>query len=240
MQEVGDFLRLAALESLLAQPAPAAAPDNPAGEDFDPGPGGTKVLCDGGMYFDTAKGVLVYLKNIRLTDPRFDLECRDELKVFLAKKPEKPAAAGAPATGTANGAPAPEPAPPAPPPAAPETGSADADGVAAADSTKLLGGDFGDIDRLMATGGVKVTRKDPQGQPIIATAETAVYERTSGDVILRGGLPIVRKGKDYLRALEPGLYIRLYANGDVFTQPGKWETGVSELNPQKGKPGAPR
>jgi hypothetical protein len=103
----------------------------------------------------------------------------------------------------------------------------------------LLGGDFGDIDRLVASGAVRVTRKDGQGQPMLATADTATYEAGSGDVILRGGFPTVRKGKDYLRALEPGLYIRLYANGDVFAQPGKWETGVANLK-DKEKPAKPR
>ena len=42
------------------------------------------------MYFDSDEGVFVYLKNVRVTDPRFTMSGANELKVFLGKKPEKP------------------------------------------------------------------------------------------------------------------------------------------------------
>ncbi len=247
--ELTGFLRDAALTALLVEPKPANQGDAAAAESTDLGPAATKVLADGGMFFDTAQGILVYLKNIRLTDPRFDLTCSDELKVFFAKKPA-PTAKKKPGetenTAQPGGGPDKPPAKPATEPAAtPKPAPAGADDAGqpqaasadkaktdkkAQENTSLLGGDFGDIDHLVATGSVRVVRKDPQGQPVIATADTATYDATSGDVVMRGGFPTLRKGKDYLRALESGLYVRLYANGDVFAQPGKWETGVSDLN----------
>lgn len=56
--------------------------------DVKPGAADTVINCDGGMYFDAEEGVLVYMKNVRVTDPRFDLSGADELKIFFDKKPE--------------------------------------------------------------------------------------------------------------------------------------------------------
>lgn len=69
----------------------------------EPGPGDTIINCDGGMYFDADEGVLVYLKNVRVTDPRFNLDGADELKIFFDKKPGgKKAEAGESVGPTAN------------------------------------------------------------------------------------------------------------------------------------------
>jgi hypothetical protein len=48
--------------------------------------GDTVVKFDGGMYFDAAEGVLVYRKNVTVSDPRFNLSGVNELKVFFGKK----------------------------------------------------------------------------------------------------------------------------------------------------------
>lgn len=52
-----------------------------------PGPNDTVISCDGGMYFDADAGVLVYLENVKVVDPRFNLSGAKELKVFFDKKP---------------------------------------------------------------------------------------------------------------------------------------------------------
>ena len=57
--------------------------------EIEPGPEDTVIDCDGGMYFDAEEGVLVYLKNVRVKDPRFTLDGANELKIFFDKK--KPA-----------------------------------------------------------------------------------------------------------------------------------------------------
>ena len=38
------------------------------------------------MYFDAEEGVLVYLGNVRVADPRFALSGADQLKIFFEKK----------------------------------------------------------------------------------------------------------------------------------------------------------
>jgi lipopolysaccharide export system protein LptA len=57
--------------------------------EVKPGPDDTLITCEGGMYFDADEGVLVYLKNVKVTDPRFNLVAGGQLKVFFDKKPEK-------------------------------------------------------------------------------------------------------------------------------------------------------
>lgn len=48
----------------------------------------TVITSDGGMYFDSEEGVLVYMDNVRVRDPRFTLEGANQLKIFLEKKPK--------------------------------------------------------------------------------------------------------------------------------------------------------
>lgn len=57
--------------------------------DVKPGPNDTLITSDGGMYFDADEGILVYLKNVKVTDPRFNLSGASQLKVFFDKKPAK-------------------------------------------------------------------------------------------------------------------------------------------------------
>jgi hypothetical protein len=57
--------------------------------EVKPGPDDTLITCEGGMYFDADEGVLVYLKNVKVTDPRFNLSGAQQLKVFFEKKPAK-------------------------------------------------------------------------------------------------------------------------------------------------------
>ncbi len=69
--------------------ADPATPDDPAPAkplEIQPGPDDTRIEADGGFYFDTEANVLVYLNNVRVTDPRFTLTGVDELKVIFTKK----------------------------------------------------------------------------------------------------------------------------------------------------------
>lgn len=53
--------------------------------EIAPAPGDTVISCEKGMYFDSDEGVLVYLGNVKVTDPRFTLSGANELKVFFEK-----------------------------------------------------------------------------------------------------------------------------------------------------------
>lgn len=91
-QATSDLLRQAGLPSVPAATIPA--PDKPL--DKKPGPTDTVIDSEGGFYFDAAEGVFVYLKNVTVKDPRFNLSGANELKIFLAKKPPLPKDAKAP------------------------------------------------------------------------------------------------------------------------------------------------
>ena len=81
------FISTSEIKNIATQ-EPAAEPEAKPLE-VNPGPDDTLISCDGGMYFDADEGVLVYLKNVKVTDPRFTLSGAQQLKVFFEKKPEK-------------------------------------------------------------------------------------------------------------------------------------------------------
>ena len=186
---------------LLAPASPAAPPAVPpaAPLDIKPGPDDTVVSCKGGMYFDTDKGVFVYLKDVTVTDPRFSLTGANELKIFLGKKPEKTPAKTAddPAKADKN--------------AAPDLG---------------LGAKFGDVEQILATGAVRILQKSVEAgkEPVEASGAIFTYHPKSGEIVLRGGYPWVRQGPNYMRAKEPNLILRIQKDGSFITQ-GDWEMG---------------
>lgn len=61
-------------------PAPIEGADTtmPEGE-----PGETVAVADGGMLFDVAKARMVYINNVRVSDPRLRLRCADRLYIQL-------------------------------------------------------------------------------------------------------------------------------------------------------------
>ncbi|MFD2256324.1 LptA/OstA family protein [Luteolibacter algae] len=75
-------------ESQIKNTASESGNDQPATEPLkiEPKPEDTLIKCDDGMYFDADNGVLVYLGNVRVTDPRFTLSGANELKIFFDKK----------------------------------------------------------------------------------------------------------------------------------------------------------
>lgn len=66
------------------------APEEPAAKplDIQPGPDDMQIDCDGGMHFNSNEGVFVYMKNVRVEDPRFKMTGANELKIFLEKLPQ--------------------------------------------------------------------------------------------------------------------------------------------------------
>ncbi|MFK7910657.1 MAG: hypothetical protein AB8F34_08640 [Akkermansiaceae bacterium] len=205
--QIQPFLKSIGKGTLLIQspadpaPEPAAQlkpPAEPAAEKPELKPGESTLLieCDGGLYFDNDSGVLVYMKNIRLTEDRFKLTCSDELKVFLSQD-EKEAAK-------------------------PESPEAEQPGEDKKNDSQLSS--FGSLKQIIATGEVKLTQLDEQGRPFIAMAETASYEATTGEIILRGGRPrLQQSANQFLQAQEPGQWVKVLKSGKLVTSRGKWK-----------------
>jgi len=194
-------------ELLEGDPQPLPTSEDPKPLDIKPGPKDTLITCDGGMYFDADNGVLVYLKNVRVTDPRFDLSGANEMKVFLSKKPETP---GKPGENTNK------------PSRASTTTTDESSG-----KDKLgLGAKFGDVDRIVATGAVRVLQKEvePGKQPVEASGAIFTYHPKDGQIILSGGYPWVKQGTSFMRAKEPQLVLRIQKTGAFVTE-GNWEMG---------------
>jgi len=172
--------------------------------EISPGPNDTLIQCDGGMYFDAEEGVLVYLKNVRVTDPRFNLSGANELKIFFAEKTETESK-----TQT-------------------ET-QTETDGK----KSEGFGAGFGDVDRIIATGTVSILQKaaKPGEDPVEASGGLFTYRVGTGEIIISGRYPWVKKGKFYARALQPNLTLRIHKSGQFVTE-GKWDMG-GNLTPNR-------
>ena len=149
------------------------------------------------MFFDADEGVVVYLKKVRVNDPRFTLSGANELKVFLAKKPA--------------------------------AGKAKPDAKNKQDANPLsngLGSKFGDVERIVATGAVRILQKQPAAgkDPIEASGAIFTYHTKTGQIILSGGYPWVKQGSSFMRAEQPNLNLRILKNGSFVTE-GKWVMG---------------
>ncbi len=178
---------------------PQPAVDTPAAKPLEiaPTPTQTTITCEGGVYFDAAAGLLVYSKNVVVTDPRFDLTGVQELKVFLGKKP----------TATEK----------------------------AVDKKPLagMGASFGAVERILATGTVRILQKaTEEGKaPIEASGAIFNYNVASGEIIISGGYPWVLQGANFLRASRPNLNLRIQKSGSFATE-GDWKMG-GELTQKK-------
>lgn len=93
------------------------------------------------------------------------------------------------------------------------------------------------IKMIVASGGVRVVRHDPEGkqEPVVATAEIAMVDQKTGDILLHGGTPTVQQGKNLLRAGEPNLYLRYFSNGNLIAARGRWMTTANLDNLRKAK-----
>jgi lipopolysaccharide export system protein LptA len=176
----------------LASGKTEAVPEPAAPLDVKPGPNDTVVTCDGGMYFDADAGVFVYLKNVRVADPRFALSGANELKIFLGKKPAE----------------------------APEPNAADKKpGIG-------LGAKFGNVERIVATGAVRILQKQTEAgkQPVEASGAIFTYQPETGEIVLTGGYPWVMQGTSFMRAKQPNLSLRIQKSGSFVTE-GNWDMG---------------
>ncbi|MBC8127776.1 MAG: hypothetical protein H8M99_11610, partial [Gloeobacteraceae cyanobacterium ES-bin-144] len=175
--------------------APAAgefkAPAQPI--EMKPGANDTTVESDGGMYFDADEGVFVFMKNVRVSDPRFSLSGANELKIFIAKKTE------------------------AAPDKAVKPNTKENPGLG-------LGAKFGDVEKIVANGAVRIIQKSTEAgkEPVEASGAIFTYQPKIGEIIISGGFPWVKQGTNVMRAKEPNLTLRIQKNGSFVTQ-GNWQ-----------------
>ncbi len=171
-------------------PVPAADESTAVAKPLDvtPGPDDTVIKCDGGMYFDADEGVLVYLKNVTVTDPRFDLSGAGELKIFFAKKPAE----------------------------APKKDAAEKS-KGAFGNVGANFGEVERIVATGAVL-IKQNATQDNKPPIQASGAVFTYNVKTGEIILSGGYPWVKQGSTFLRAREPSLNLRIQKSGSFATE----------------------
>ena len=180
--------------------------------EIQSGPNDTLIHCEGGMYFDADEGVMVYLKNVTVKDPRFNLSGASELKIFFEKKPAKVAKDDSkkpPEDTVKSVAPASTPPDKAKPGAKGSPGSG-----------------FGEVERIVATGAVLIEQKaEPGKDPIHASGAIFSYNVKADQIILSGGYPWYTQGTTFMRAREPNLTIRMSPKTGSFVTEGIWDMG---------------
>lgn len=89
-----------------------------------------------------------------------------------------------------------------------------------------FGGLSGDIDKIVATGKVRIRQSNVESgkPPVEASGAVFTYHPKSGVITLSGGYPWVLQGGNYLRARQPNLILRIEKNGDFHTN-GQWDLG---------------
>ncbi|MGL4399482.1 MAG: hypothetical protein ACRCXD_06415 [Luteolibacter sp.] len=204
---VAEFLVQAELPAV---PPAAAAAEKPL--EVKNGPNDTVINSSGGMYFDADAGVLVYLKDVTVSDPRYNLTGADELKIFFEKKPVEPKKEdAAPASGS---------------PTDPKDPGAGDD----------IGAKFGDVERIVATGAVVLDQKAAPGkEPIKASGRIFAYNLKDGVVIISRGFPWFTQGSTYMRAKEEHLSLKIFPKTGSFSTEGNWEMG-GDLEQKKEAP----
>ncbi|MEY3894595.1 MAG: hypothetical protein RLZZ214_114, partial [Verrucomicrobiota bacterium] len=211
-KDLAAFLTEAAAPALPPDAVPP--PDKPLA--IKNSPNDTVINCTGGAYFDADAGVLVYLKNVTVKDPRYDMTGANELKIFFEKKPVEEKKEGEPKPPATDGE-----------SGGPEEKSSDK----SADKKKSgvsgdMGAKFGDVERIVATGAVRIDQKPVDGKdPIKASGAIFTYNLKTDQMILSGGYPWFTQGATYMRAKEPNLILRLFPNTGSFRTEGNWESG---------------
>lgn len=212
----GDFLNQASLP-----PISSSEPVDAKPLDIKPGPNDTVVDCEGGMYFDSDEGVLVYLKNVSVTDPRFTLTGANELKIFFDKKAPEPSKDSAKklekeSEGKSDAAPAKE---------------FESDKESPKKESKNTGlgigseMNFGDVKRIVANGAVVFKQKSVDGKaPIEASGAIFSYNVKKGEIILSGGYPWVKQGDLFSRSNKANQNLRILTSGS-FKGEGDWTFG---------------
>lgn len=167
------------------------------------------VTCDDGVYLDSEKGLLVYLKNVHLVHPDFTMDCDNQLKIYLEVDEEKKAKRA--------------------------KDQAEKKGKEKESGFGNMNMDFSGINTLSADGNIRLTGKDKEGKPFKANADKLTYNDKTGETILTGNNISVEDAKNKITAIGPGSFIRIYESGDVYIKGPRTQTTIKEIQSQKDK-----
>ena len=149
--------------------------------------------------------MLVYLKNVTVTDPRFNLSGLNELKIFFSKKEPKPDNK------------APNSTPPKDKTDKGLTGFGD------------MSANFGDVERIVCTGAVLLEQKPTDGkEPIHASGAVFTYNLKQDEILISGGYPWVVQKPQRMRSQDKDGILKISPKNNSFiTKAGKWDTHMN-------------
>jgi lipopolysaccharide export system protein LptA len=232
---LAEFLSAATLTTLLAQPvtpSPATTSNDVPRPNVPEGPPKTRITADDGAFFDSKDGLLIFLKNVVVRDPRFSLTGADEVKVFFDSPEETEAArkemmakiqakadAKADAKARAEGR-------------DPVAERLEAEKQAANkepeekepvedEKSGFADAKFGEPNKIIATGTVVVegitAKKGEDPVKASASARTVVYDLKKEQFILRGGSPWFMRNGQVSSVPGNDAYIVITMKEGVFT-----------------------
>lgn len=179
------------------QPRTPAKPAANAEQKADKPPP-TDVTCEEGSYFDMKEGLMVFMKNVHVHNPQFDLNCDDNLKIYLeyVEKDGKKK----PSERRKDDGKEPDPSQPA----LPNDGNFD----------------FNSIKKVAASGNVTAHYIDKDGNRSECRADSLTYDAKTGEIILVGSPFVITQqliAKDSKKSKNA--FIRIYPDGNMYGSP---------------------
>ena len=156
------------------------------------------VDCDGDLYFDMEEGVLVFMKNVRVRNPGLSLDCADHLKVYAEFVPKKPGDKKPSDIKKEKGK------------------EGDQTQVALPNGGNF---DYNSIKTVAASGNVKASYTNKQGETSNAQAEKITYNAKTGEIILTG-VPVIVTPDVIVKNPNKDAFIRVYSNGNMYGSRG--------------------
>ena len=198
------FLQETDLPALPPRQPNAAEPPSPP--DDSPSPDFIQIDCDGGQYFSIDKGRLLYLGNVRVDHPDFQLEGANEVQILFAPKDKDE-----------NTTPGPSPTPdPAGEPEKTDRGF----------DTSRFQDALGDLDRIVASGTLLIRGKATDTrQAMEASGALLTYDAKNKRITLSGGKPWITRGREYVRATRDSAILTIQENGE-FSFDGPSQTRI--------------
>ena len=156
------------------------------------------VDCDGDLYFDMEEGVLVFMKNVRVRNPGLSMDCADHLKIYAEFVPKKP--------GDKK-----------PSDVKKEKGKEENQTQVALPNGGNF--DYNSIKTVAASGNVKASYTNKQGETSNAQAEKITYNAKTGEIILTGA-PVIVTPDVIVKNPNKDAFIRVYSNGNMYGSRG--------------------
>ncbi|MEG1740583.1 MAG: hypothetical protein RR250_04590 [Akkermansia sp.] len=166
------------------------------------------ITCEGGCYFDSEAGILVYIKDIKLRGKDVSLDCDNEVKVYLVPEPAKDKGKDKKEDNKVN--------------------VTEKTEDAKAKIGSNLNMKFKDVKMITADGNVIANGKNEKGQRFQAKAQHITVNPLTQEMLMTGGYPSLKDEKNEVQCVDSDGYIRMTKDGKVYIH-GKTQTRLTKL-----------